>query len=162
MKITRQKLAEMVASEVRRRLRELVETPDDEDAEDDPRPKKAGKTSADQSPSPKGDVPVGPRATTGSPDADIDDTEDPDEPATDGDQPDPDDDVDHEEPSGAVNDEMSGKTIQAITIEPESKVMPGSKEIVIATNESTDVLRIIVSPTGIVSFFFRGQLHDLP
>jgi len=67
-----------------------------------------------------------------------------------------------DEPSGAVNDEVSGKTVQAVTIEPKSKILPGSKEVVLAFNESTDPLRILVTPTGQVKFFWRGQLHDLP
>lgn len=68
-----------------------------------------------------------------------------------------------EHPSGAVNNEVSGKTVQAITIEPKSELLKGAaKEVVISFNESTDPLRIIVTPTGQVKFAWRGQLHDLP
>jgi hypothetical protein len=67
-----------------------------------------------------------------------------------------------ENPSGAVNNEISGKTVQAITIEPRSKVLPGSREVIMTFNESTDALRILVTPTGQIKFFWRGQLHDIP
>lgn len=67
-----------------------------------------------------------------------------------------------EEPSGAVNDEIEGKTVQAVTIEPESQVLPGAKEVVVSFNETTDPLRILVTPTGETKFFWRGQIHDLP
>lgn len=67
-----------------------------------------------------------------------------------------------EDPSGAVNDDVSGKTVQAITIDPKSKVLPGAKEVVVAFNESTDTLRILVTPTGMVKFFWKNSLHDLP
>lgn len=72
------------------------------------------------------------------------------------------DDEGDPEPSGAVNDEVSGKTVQAVTIEPKSKVLPGAKEVVLSFNESTDALRILITSTGMVKFFWKGQLHDLP
>lgn len=165
----------MIAAEVRRRLRELVEADDEEGGEKkSKKPRKPETADADQSPSPKGPVPVGPRATTGSPDMAPD--EDTDGPSVDGDQPDPEADHSDEdetdavdvdgdagaEESGAINDEVSGKTVQAVTIEPKSKVLPGAKEVVMAFNESTDTLRILVTPTGQVKFFWRGQLHDIP
>ncbi|HEU5118649.1 MAG TPA: hypothetical protein VFT74_18775 [Isosphaeraceae bacterium] len=162
----------MIAEEVRRRLRELVEADDEEGGEGKRKPRKPETADADDAPSPKGDVPAGPRATAGSPDMG-DDEADPEGPAVDGDQPDPEADQDEddavdsdgdagEEPSGAVNDEVSGKTVQAVTIEPKSKVLPGAKEVVLAFNESTDTLRILITPTGQVKFFWRGQLHDIP
>ena len=161
------------------RLRELVEADDEEGGEDRKKPRKPQTADAEDSPSPKGKTVAGPRATTNSPDVsspDIDQDKDPSGPSVDGDEPDPeaDDKADDEEdaidqdgdsgdePSGAVNDEVSGKTVQAVTIEPKSKVLPGAKEIVVAFNESTDALRILVTPTGQVKFFWRGQLHDIP
>ncbi len=175
MRITREDLSHIIATEVRRRLYELATADDDEESD----PKKPKATSADNSPSPKGKGPGGPQAKNDSPDPGTPDGDDSDPSgnATDGGQPDPetaekekadrDDQIDAdgdagEEPSGAVNDEMSGKTIQAITIEPESKVLPGAREVVIAVNESTDTLRILITPTQQIKFFWRGQLHDLP
>lgn len=179
MKITRTQLAEMIAEEVRSRLRELVEA--DEDSEKKPKGgdkkrKGASVASADTQDQPNNGEPSGPEAKTGSPSVSTPDNNqdsDPDGPAVDGDGPDPDaegdadDAIDSdgeggEDASGAVNNEISGKTIQAITIDPRSKVLPGAKEVVLAFNESTDPLRILVTSTGQVKFFWRGQLHDIP
>lgn len=160
----------MVAEEVRRRLRELTEAGDEED-DDQPRPRKPTTTSADQEDPPRGPGHGGPDAAVGSPDVSRPEggeapDEDPSGPSVDGDQPDPEaidpDGVGGEEGSGAVNDDLSGKTVQAISIEPESKVLPGAKEVVISFNETTDALRILVTATGQVKFFWRGQLHDIP
>lgn len=165
MVIKRQKLAEMIAEEVRRRLRELA----DDDGR--PRPRKPATASADQEDPPRGPGPGGPDAALGSPDASRPEggegsEDDPAGPAVDGDQPDPEaidpDGTGGEEGSGAVNDYLSGKTVQAISIEPESKVLPGAKEVIVSFNETTDALRILVTTTGQVKFFLRGQLHDIP
>jgi len=67
-----------------------------------------------------------------------------------------------EDPSGAINNEISGKTVQSITIEPKSKILPGSKEVTLTFGDTTDTLRILITPTGNVKFFWRGQLADLP
>lgn len=67
-----------------------------------------------------------------------------------------------EEPSGEINDDLSGKTMQAISIEPKSKVLPGSKEVILTFNETTDTLRILITGTGQVKFFWRNQLKDMP
>lgn len=67
-----------------------------------------------------------------------------------------------DDPSGAVNNDLSGKTVQSLSIEAQSKILPGAKEVVLSFNETTDSLRILVTPTGQVKFSWRGQLHDLP
>lgn len=166
MFIERRQLAEIIAQEVRLRLRELTEAGENTEGGDDnggrKRPKKPKTADAEDSPSPKGKVPTGPRA-----DADAD----PDQAAPDdmGAEDDPSDDegIDQggnagEDPSGAINNEVSGKIIQAVTIEPQSKILPGAKEVVVSFNDSTDALRILVTATGQVKFFWRGQLHDIP
>lgn len=148
MKIKRSKIAEIIEQEVRRALFEA----------DDEKKKKPEVVSADTDPN----KPKDQSSTNIKPDN--------------ADQADlPDDESDEkekdaldasgesgEEPSGAVNNEVSGKTLQAVTIEPKSKILPGSKEVVFAFNESTDALRILVTSTGQVKFFWRGQLHDMP
>jgi len=129
--------------------------------------------SADTEKPPDGPVPNGPRAATGSPDVSTpenDQDADSDGPAVDGDQPDADSEEDAvdsdgdggEEPSGVINDEISGKTVQAISIDPDSKILPGAKEIILSFNESTDSLRILCTATGQVKFYWRKQLMDLP
>lgn len=163
MEITREELSAIIVSEVRRRLRELVEASGEDDSTRKPKQSKGkqGKvpttTSADQE-----SDPAGPAVDGDRPDPEAEDE-------TTNDRPESDDtaaiDADGdagEEPSGAVNDEVSGKTVQAVTIEAQSKILPGAKEVVLAFNETTDPLRILVTPTGMVKFFWRGQLHDLP
>ena len=172
MKITRQRLAEIVSEEIRRCLAEA-----DEDESSGKKSKKPETKAADEDPT-RPQKPAGGAEKlkpAGGPDAtlDIDDLDDQpqDEEEPDGRTEDEEDleadaiDKDGnsgERPSGAVNDELSGKTIQAISIEPKSKILPGSKEILLSFNETTDMLRIIVTSTGQAKFFWRGQLHDLP
>jgi hypothetical protein len=173
MVINRGALAEMIAEEVRRRLRDLAEAEGD-------RPRKPRTASADEEDQPSGEGPIGSKPP-GSPSVDrvgpdgSDPEDDPEGPAVDGDRPDPEATADEdeeeavdsdgdsgEEPSGAVNNEVSGKTVQAITIDPKSKVLPGAKEVVITFRESSDSLRVLITATGVPKFFWRGQLHDLP
>ena len=66
-------------------------------------------------------------------------------------------------PSGKVNREVDGKTIQSISVEEDSKLVPGAHEVVVTLDDVADPLRIIVAPkSGRMSFFWRGQMHDLP
>lgn len=177
MRITRKKLTEIIREE----LDALLEFSDGSDEPEKAKKKgtKPDVAAADEEPTqPASDVPDG--GSVKGPDASpvppgkgnaqgpdpsqLDGQEADDEQQADDDE---DDAIDAdgdaaEEPSGAVNDEVSGKTVQAVTVEPKSKVLPGAKEIVLAFNESTDALRILVTPTGAVKFFWRGQLHDLP
>jgi len=179
MKITRRKLAEMIEHEVRAHLSAVLEAGDEKKG--DKKSKKPSTMAADNEPT-QPNAPDGggtePIASAPPIDGGLKDQEGESEDAdgmpdpssvdpTDGEGEDDADAIDPEgdggeEPSGAVNDELSGKTVQAITIEPKSKVLPGAKEIVIAFNESTDALRILVTSTGTVKFFWRGQLHDIP
>ncbi len=164
MKLTRRNLAEIVAKEVRARLYELRNgnEEDDEPKAKGGDPKKPSVQDAEQGQPPLQPADKAPDSPI--PDAAIDgDAEDDEEEAEEEEDDALDDEGDaSEEPSGAVNDEISGKTVQAITIEPKSKVLPGSKEVILAFNESTDTLRILVTSTGQVKFFWRGQLHDIP
>ncbi len=60
---------------------------------------------------------------------------------------------------GKIADEVTGKTIQSITMEPKSKTLPGAQEIVITFNDIPDPLKILLTKTGQVKFFMRG-LHN--
>lgn len=60
---------------------------------------------------------------------------------------------------GAIADQVAGKTVQSITMEPKSKVMPGAQELVITFSQIPDPLRVLVTKTGEVKFFFKG-LHN--
>lgn len=64
--------------------------------------------------------------------------------------------------SGGLNRELDGKTFQSLAVEPKSKLVPGAKEIVLSFGDTPDPLRIVVTQTGGVKFFFRGSLHDIP
>ena len=67
-----------------------------------------------------------------------------------------------EEPvGGEIAQELQGKTIQSITADPDSKMMPGAQEIVLTFNEIPDALRILVTKTGRVKYFFKGLHNDL-
>lgn len=181
MKITRRKLAEMIEHEVRAHLSVVLESGDEKKA--DKKSKKPTTAAADKEPTEPnaptdggGVEPImnappidgGMNDQEGGEDADGDGMPDADSvDPTDGEGEDDADAIDPEgdggeEPSGVVNNEVSGKTVQAITIEPKSKVLPGAKEIVFSFNESTDALRVLVTSTGTVKFFWRGQLHDIP
>lgn len=154
MFIDRRQLAEIIAQEVREHLRGLVEG---DDGEDPPR-KKPLTVDAEKSPSPKGDAPPGPSVRDGDgTDSDAPDDADP----SDDDALDTDGDA-GEEPSGAIANDITGKSVQGISIEPDSKILPGAREVVLTFQESTDALHILVTPTGQMKFFWRGGLHDMP
>ncbi len=176
MKITRRRLSEIIEQEVRARLIEKGDKPKKQGKKKEPAPEKPETAAADSEvdiqPQPGGGGPdpiaSAPPIDGGMNDQDGDGMPDPGSvDPTDGEGEDDEEALDAdgnagEDPSGAVNNEVSGKTIQAVTIEPKSQVLPGAKEIVLAFNESTDPLRILVTQTGQVKFFWRGQLHDLP
>lgn len=170
MKITRSKLVEMIEQEVRAALVEAggkkkstkptTAAADDEPTDAKPPVDGGGVEPIGSAP------PVDGGLNDQEPDEDEEGQEPPPDP-TDGEGPDDEEALDPdgdggEDASGAVNDELSGKTVQAITVEPKSKVLPGAKEVVLTFNESTDALRILVTSTGQVKFFWRGQLHDIP
>jgi hypothetical protein len=179
MRITRTKLEKMIAEEVRLGLSQLRERSTDKKKSKGP--KEPEMADADQSPTKAQDgAPDGVRPDSRKKDAlpvgtnplDVDGMDDADPGPTDPEEEDEgaEDEADavdamgdaDSDPSGEVNEELSGKTVQAITIEPKSKVLPGAKEVVLAFNETTDALRILVTPTGKVVFFYRGKMHDLP
>lgn len=60
-----------------------------------------------------------------------------------------------------ISDTLTGKTVQSITMEPKSKVLPGAQEIVLTFNEIPDPLRILLTKTGRMAFYFRGLRNDL-
>jgi hypothetical protein len=181
MKITRRKLAEMIEQEVRAHLSEKGPSK---------KTKKPSTAAADNEPTepnePADGGGVEPIASAPPIDGGMNDQEGedadgdgaPDEPETpdptDGQGPDDAEAIDADgeggaEPSGAVNQELSGKTVQAITIEPESMNLPGAKEVVISFAETKDTLKIIISATGEVKFGWpcdstgkARQIHDIP
>ena len=181
MNITRSQLAQVIAEEVRLRLQELhefvLEAEDDDQPEEEPKgggkkskgPSKHDVVSADgEEPADNGEH-GGPEANTGSPDASTPDSDEDDAhtgPAVDGDEPDPEaidpKGTDGEEGGGKVNDFASGKTIQSISIEPRSKILPGAREVTLTFNETTQPIKMLVTPTGAIKWMLNGALYDLP
>lgn len=183
MKIKRSDLGRIVREEFVRHILALREAPDveaaDEQPDEDPSKAKKGKPEAppkaqassgkkakDAS---KGKAPEAPKAPKKGPELPPSE-EDPsaEMPVPDGEDP-ADDQLDDEMPedpgaegSGGLADEIVGKTVQALTIEPKSKLLPGAKEIVVAFKEVTDTLKILITSTGTVKFFYRGKLSDMP
>ena len=62
---------------------------------------------------------------------------------------------------GKIADEVTGQTVQSLTMDPKSKIMPGAQEIVITFREKPDPLRILIGKTGIVKFYYRGLHNEL-
>lgn len=69
------------------------------------------------------------------------------------------DDPDEVTGSG-VAQQIVGKTVQSMTMEPESKVLPGAQEIEITFRDSPDPLKILITQTGIVKLFYANALHN--
>lgn len=172
MVIERAQLVEMIAEAIRERLAQLHEKgarPGTEDAEetDDDDGQDAGSSTDPKAKAELGNLENDPVANPKKPQ----DQQVPDLDAGDGgssedqarderDALDVDGDAANE-PSGKINDMLSGKTIQSVTLNPKSEVA-GAKEVVLATNETTDVLRIVIHPSGKVQFLYRNQSHDIP
>lgn len=87
-------------------------------------------------------------------------------PGEDGADPEPPEDAELDEPADGerdadkkVADELVGKTVQSVTVDPKSKTLPGATEIVFTWDQSPDPLKILVTKTGKIAYFFRG-LHN--
>lgn len=180
MKIPRVLLEKMIREELAKHVKDLVESgPGDhrimdaqEEKSDEEKPEKKGpgrppgsknkpKLEPNKEPDNKGEKGK-PDRSIGSPDQ-----KPPEQPA----EEDPaDDELDDEETGeedadevtgGEIADELAGKTVQSITMEPKSKIMPGAQEIVITFSQITDPLRILVSKSGGVKFYFKGLHNEL-
>lgn len=64
-----------------------------------------------------------------------------------------------EEEEGTVAGELSGKTIENVTVDEDSKVMPGATEVILTFRESPDAFRLLITKTGKIKYFYRG-LHN--
>lgn len=60
---------------------------------------------------------------------------------------------------GTVAAELSGKTIESVTLDEESKILPGATEVVLTFREGEDALRLLVTKTGKFKIFYKG-LHN--
>lgn len=178
MKVKKSVLVRLVREELARHVRSLFEdSPKDEpdvvDAEvDGPAKKKKGEPPAAKGPE-KGKKKTGPEKEPAgkkplaakAPPAQKKGGTPPELPAVDA----PDDAElekgadDVEEPAeltgGKIADEVTGKRIQSITMDPKSKIMPGATELVLTFDEIPDPLRVLIGKTGKVLFYLRG-LHN--
>jgi len=66
-----------------------------------------------------------------------------------------------EEEEGTVAGEISGKTIENIVVDEDSKIMPGATEIVFTFRENPDAFRLLITKTGQIKYFFRGLHNNL-
>jgi hypothetical protein len=66
-----------------------------------------------------------------------------------------------EKASQKISDVLVGKTIQSVSEDPESKILPGASEIVITFDQITDPLKILVTKTGKRVYWFRGSVHNM-
>ncbi len=168
MKISRSFLEQIVREELTEALRETDD--EDEETEGTPPPKRgpsvhdASRTgkAGDARKGPADAMPQGSRARpdpiAGADDDDDAEVPDVEDPADDEISADVDDEDDGD---SKLADELVGKTIQSVTMEPKSKLVPGAQELVITFNEIADPLRVLVTKSGEIRFFFRGGLHNL-
>lgn len=157
----RSRLEQIVKEELAAHIKALREAPDDTLPDDDrKKPSKARKTSAlEKNRQPTNDQeekpPTPPPAKSVEPPVD-DTSEDPSDDelaaadASDGEA---------EPEAGQLSTELEGKRIQSVTQEPKSQLVPGASEIVVTFAEVPDPLRIIVTKTGAVRFFYKTLIN---
>lgn len=182
MKIKRSVLERLTREAVIEHLKNLLEAPGAEvaDAHQDKKEKEekggkgekqklqpSSKTATDKvakkpENDPKGKGQGDPKKTVapGSAPKDLPATEDPADDELDKDVAEPSDEEDIDAPKSKISDELEGKTIQSVTMEPKSKILPGAMEIVLSFKETADPLRVLVTKSGGVKFHFKGALHN--
>lgn len=166
---------QIVIEELARHARSLLEAdgaPDVEDAEDQKGKKKKIEPASKGQPDNRAGKPVGQKDASPpkSPDepaevpGDAEEKPSTDDPADDdldkqaaGEEED-DDEVGAED-TEKVSDELVGKTIQSISANPKSKMMPGAMEIVFQFDQIPEPLKILVQKSGKVVYYFKG-LHN--
>ena len=62
---------------------------------------------------------------------------------------------------GSVAAELENKTIESVSMEEDSKIMPGAVEFVVTFRENPDALRLLITKTGKVKIFYKGLHNDL-
>ena len=61
---------------------------------------------------------------------------------------------------GSLAAELEDKTIESVSMEEDSKIMPGATEVVLNFRETPDALRLLITKTGKVKIFYRGLHND--
>lgn len=170
MKIKRSVLERIIREELANHIHEMMEAPKDKEdtevvdasAEKKDKEKPGGK--GEENPTkPQGSTgvkqpgskDVAPEVSVGGePEAD-------DELETDVATPDDEEEDPAEITGGKIADEIAGKTIQSISMEPKSKLLPGAMEIALTFREIPDPLKILITKTGQVKFHFKGLHNEL-
>jgi hypothetical protein len=155
LKLKREHLERIVYEELTRFMAEqLTEAPTG-----------AGTVLDDELPNPE-DAPEEGKPSTSPAGEDGNDPGEPDELPT-GDEPADDEleqDVAGEDESGAeegtVAAEIEGKTVESISMEEDSKILPGASEVVVTFRDSPDALHLLLTKTGKVKVFYKGLHTD--
>ena len=66
-----------------------------------------------------------------------------------------------DEDKGTLAGELKGKTVSKVTLNDKSLMMPGATELVIGFREVSDALRVLLTKTGKVKFFYKGLHNNL-
>jgi hypothetical protein len=182
VKIKKSKIEQIVREELALHLKELLEAPktvgadkDNDGGEDeapgkDMAPKKgAGKgperPDGDQEapkakPAPKSDkVPADAAPDEEEPEGEPEEVPTGDDPADDEIAADASGE-DEEQTGGAISDELVGKTVQSISYEPDSKMMPGAREITIQFEQQPHPLKILIGKSGMIRYVYKGGVHQ--
>ena len=61
---------------------------------------------------------------------------------------------------GDISNALTGKQVQSISMEPESKMMPGAREITLQFESDPHPLKILLGKSGMIKFHYRGSLHN--
>lgn len=172
MKIKRSILEQMVREEFRSYVKSLFEAPKGPDVVDSESEKKADDDKEDAKKAGNEKKPGDQQAKNPKP-APKKDTKAPDKEEKPKDLPvgeDPEADPELEKDAageedasdvtgGKIADEIQGKTVQSITMDPKSKTLPGAQELVLTFDQIPDPLKILILKNGQVKFFFKG-LHN--
>lgn len=156
MKIDKDTLFRIIREETAKHIKALTEAEGKEPEVDDaskpeaPEAKKDKPKSKEEKPAPKS------KAPEAASDQDV--PASPDDEKIEKDVTDPEHNEEAEQ--SRIQQELEGKAIQGISFEPKSKVLPGAKEVVITFSNSTDPLKILISKSGEVKYFFKNALHN--
>lgn len=154
MKIKRSVLEKIIREELRVHVESLMEAPDVVDAE-------GGNKDKTKKKEPKKDIKPAEKSAVKQTAKELPVEDEPEADAElEKDVADPEAEEDAEDVTGGkISDQINGKRIQSVTMEPKSKTLPGAQEIVITFNEIPEPLKILVTKTGQVKFHFKG-LHN--
>lgn len=161
MKVKRSKIVEIIQEEwnsIREEEKDQEEKKPKEKSQKDPTKEPSSKSP----PKEKQDAPKGAskKNSPAPPEIPVDDQpadDDLEDEETGGDE----EDAAEQKAKSKIADEIAGKTVQSITMEPKSKTIPGAQEIVLTFDQFPDPLKIIVTKSGKIAFYFRGLHNEL-